>query len=86
MLPPCDGCFGSRHDPQTELFVAERPIRNEPTVAASLRAIVFASWLNVLLVFIPVSAYSSFSPIQNDDSLTLNTATGGLGVAFHEAK
>ncbi|GAA5987516.1 hypothetical protein JCM10908_001986 [Rhodotorula pacifica] len=38
----------------TELFVAERPIRKEPTIAASLKAIVFASWLNVLLVFIPV--------------------------------
>lgn len=40
---------------QTELFVAERPIKREPTIAASLKAIVFASWLNLLLVFIPVS-------------------------------
>lgn len=38
----------------TELFVAERPIKKEPTIAASLKAIVFASWLNLLLVFIPV--------------------------------
>ncbi|POY73204.1 hypothetical protein BMF94_3537, partial [Rhodotorula taiwanensis] len=49
----------------TELFVAERPIRNEPTVAASLRAIVFASWLNVLLVFIPVGWALHFTK-QND--------------------
>lgn len=35
--------------------MAERPIKKEPTIAASLKAIVFASWLNLLLVFIPVS-------------------------------
>jgi hypothetical protein len=45
---------------QTDLFVSEHPIRREPTVKESLRAIFFASWLNVLLVFIPGSS-SRFS-------------------------
>lgn len=38
----------------TELFVAEHPVKHEPTWRASAFAIVKASWLNVLLVFIPI--------------------------------
>ncbi|GAA5967451.1 hypothetical protein JCM3765_001879 [Sporobolomyces pararoseus] len=37
----------------TDLFVAERPVKHEPTWRASALAIVKASWLNILLVFIP---------------------------------
>ncbi|GAA5856154.1 hypothetical protein JCM9279_004929 [Rhodotorula babjevae] len=49
----------------TELFVPDRPVKNEPTWTASMRAIVFASWLNVLLVFIPVGWALHFTH-QND--------------------
>ncbi|KAG8905549.1 hypothetical protein FRB99_008748 [Tulasnella sp. 403] len=38
-----------------ELLRPKRPVGEAPTMAGSLRAIVFASWLNILLVFIPVS-------------------------------
>ncbi|GAA6044351.1 hypothetical protein JCM8097_002782 [Rhodosporidiobolus ruineniae] len=38
----------------TDLFVAERPIKKEPTVVESFKAIFFASWLNVLLLLLPV--------------------------------
>lgn len=40
----------------TDLFVSEHPIKHEPTWRASALAIVKASWLNILLVFIPVSS------------------------------
>ncbi|GAA5820063.1 hypothetical protein JCM3770_002123 [Rhodotorula araucariae] len=51
----------------TELFVAERPIEREPTAMESLRAIVTASWLNVLLVFIPVGWALHFT--HQDDTI-----------------
>lgn len=51
----------------TELFVAEHPVKHEPTFRASAIAIVKASWLNVLLVFIPVSL-----PIPAGPSLKLS--------------
>lgn len=37
----------------TDLFVPERQIKHEPSMVSSLKAIVLASWLNVLLVFVP---------------------------------
>ncbi|GAA6059745.1 hypothetical protein JCM10212_001953 [Sporobolomyces blumeae] len=49
----------------TDLFVAEHPIKHEPTWTQSATAIVRASWLNVLLVFIPVGWAVHFSH-QND--------------------
>ena len=39
----------------TDLFVSERKVKREPTWKESGMACVKASWLNVLLVFIPVS-------------------------------
>ena len=45
----------------TDLFVSEHPIKHEPTWRASALAIVKASWLNILLVFIPVSSLNSSS-------------------------
>ncbi|KAI5481582.1 pentatricopeptide repeat protein [Pseudohyphozyma bogoriensis] len=44
----------------TSLFVPERKVTREPTFKESMMAVVKASWLNVLLVFIPPS-----SPSQN---------------------
>ncbi|ORY76541.1 Sodium/calcium exchanger protein-domain-containing protein [Leucosporidium creatinivorum] len=38
----------------TDLFVSERRIKREPSVRESAVAIVKASWLNVLLVFVPI--------------------------------
>ncbi|BGP56441.1 hypothetical protein JCM8202_001819 [Rhodotorula sphaerocarpa] len=49
----------------TNLFVAERPIKREPGVKQSLRAIVTASWLNVLLVFIPVGWAMHFAHLND---------------------
>lgn len=46
----------------TDLFVSEHPIKHEPTWRASALAIVKASWLNILLVFIPVSFISASPP------------------------
>ncbi|KAG8985665.1 hypothetical protein FRB90_004517 [Tulasnella sp. 427] len=37
------------------LLKPKKKVGNTPTMASSLKAIVFASWLNILLVFIPVS-------------------------------
>lgn len=45
----------------TNLLVPEKPVKHEPTWRASFKAIVFASWLNLLLVFIPVSRACSRS-------------------------
>lgn len=39
----------------TDLFIAERRVKREPTARESFHAVVRASWLNLLLVFIPVS-------------------------------
>jgi len=44
----------------TELFVSERPVKHEPTWKQSGMAIVKASWLNVLLVFIVAGWISHF--------------------------
>ena len=38
----------------TDLFISERKVKREPTWKESVIACVKASWLNVLLVFIPV--------------------------------
>lgn len=37
------------------LMVPKKPVGDSPSAMASLKAIVYASWLNVLLVFIPIS-------------------------------
>jgi Ca2+:H+ antiporter len=34
---------------------APEPTRSEPTLGASLKAIATSSWLNILIVFVPVS-------------------------------
>lgn len=49
----------------TDLFVSERPVKHEPTWRASALAIVKASWLNVLLVFIPVGWALSYSHVND---------------------
>ncbi|GAA5873193.1 hypothetical protein JCM8547_006811 [Rhodosporidiobolus lusitaniae] len=49
----------------TDLFVAEHPIKKEPTMLESAKAVFFASWLNVLLVCIPVGWALHFTD-QND--------------------
>ncbi|CEQ41166.1 SPOSA6832_02856, partial [Sporobolomyces salmonicolor] len=49
----------------TDLFEPERPIKKEPTWKESGIAIVKATWLNLLLVFIPVGWAMHFSN-QND--------------------
>lgn len=64
--------------------MAERPIRKEPTVADSLKAIVFASWLNLLLVFIPVRAFVLLSAAAHP-ILTL-VISGWLGTALYRSK
>ncbi|GAA5968250.1 hypothetical protein JCM11641_003783 [Rhodosporidiobolus odoratus] len=51
----------------TDLFVAERPIKNEPTWAQSFRAIVTASWLNALLLLLPVGWALHFT--HQDDTV-----------------
>ena len=50
-----DGSPPSLRRRMTELLVPEKPVGKEPTWGQSAKAIVFASWLNLLLVFIPVS-------------------------------
>jgi Ca2+:H+ antiporter len=49
----------------TELFVSERPVKHEPTWKHSALAIVKASWLNVLLVFIPIGWATSYSHVND---------------------
>ncbi|GAA5891134.1 hypothetical protein JCM5296_004903 [Sporobolomyces johnsonii] len=62
----------------TELFEPERPIKKEPTWKESGIAIVKATWLNLLLVFIPVGWAMHFSN-QNDTIVFIFTRTlGGL--------
>ncbi|GAA5839985.1 hypothetical protein JCM11251_006581 [Rhodosporidiobolus azoricus] len=51
----------------TDLFVAERPIKKEPGIKESLRNIVFASWVNVLLVALPVGWALHFT--HQDDTV-----------------
>ncbi|GAA6023168.1 hypothetical protein JCM11491_003285 [Sporobolomyces phaffii] len=49
----------------TELFVSERPVKHEPTWRASALAIVKASWLNILLVFIPIGWAVHFAHLND---------------------
>jgi Ca2+:H+ antiporter len=49
----------------TELFVSERPVKHEPTWRASALAIVKASYLNALLIFIPVGWAVHFAGVND---------------------
>ena len=51
----------------TNLLVPEKPVGHEPTWGASLKAIAFASWLNLLLVFVPVSEVEPEAVRPNND-------------------
>ncbi|KAJ6531729.1 Sodium/calcium exchanger protein-domain-containing protein [Mycena capillaripes] len=50
----------------TTLFKPERKIGEAPGVLGSIRSIITASWLNVLLVFIPISWAFHFAQKDND--------------------
>lgn len=56
----------------TSLFASERKIKREPSWAESGKAIVKASWLNVLLVFIPVGWALHFAHV-NDTVVFITT-------------
>ncbi|KAF5342030.1 hypothetical protein D9611_001550 [Ephemerocybe angulata] len=45
----------------SQLVTPEKPLGKEPTIVESLRALMFGSWFNVLLVFIPVSWALNFA-------------------------
>ncbi|KAJ7475792.1 Sodium/calcium exchanger protein-domain-containing protein [Mycena latifolia] len=45
----------------TSMFKPEKKVGQAPGVLASIRSIIFASWLNVLLVFIPISWAFNFA-------------------------
>ncbi|GAA5927332.1 hypothetical protein JCM1841_002210 [Sporobolomyces salmonicolor] len=62
----------------TDLFEPERPIKKEPTWKESGIAIVKATWLNLLLVFIPVGWAMHFSN-QNDTIVFIFTRLLGFG-------
>lgn len=49
----------------TDLFHAERPVKHEPTFRQSAIAIVKASWLNVLLVTLPVGWAVHFAKLND---------------------
>ncbi|SCZ87722.1 BZ3500_MvSof-1268-A1-R1_Chr2-2g05188 [Microbotryum saponariae] len=49
----------------TDLLIAERKISREPTLKESLWAIITATWLNVLLVFIPVGWALHFAKVND---------------------
>ncbi|KAM0748657.1 Calcium/proton exchanger [Meredithblackwellia eburnea MCA 4105] len=49
----------------TDLFVSERKVKREPTIKESLMAIVKASWINLLLVFIPVGWALHFAHVND---------------------
>ncbi|GAA5933333.1 uncharacterized protein JCM15063_001286 [Sporobolomyces koalae] len=49
----------------TDLFVSEHPVKHEPTWRASFMAIVKASWLNLLLVFIPIGWAVHFAHLND---------------------
>ncbi|GAA5888523.1 hypothetical protein JCM6882_008983 [Rhodosporidiobolus microsporus] len=51
----------------TDLFVSERPIKKEPGVKDSLRNIVFASWINLLILALPVGWALHFT--HQDDTV-----------------
>jgi len=46
-----------------------RPIKGQPTFYQSLRAVIFASWLNVLMIFIPISWVCHFH-LKGDTATT----------------
>ncbi|KAJ6494772.1 Sodium/calcium exchanger protein-domain-containing protein [Mycena vitilis] len=50
----------------TTLFTPERKIAKAPSVLVSIRSIITASWLNVLLIFIPLSWAFHFAQKDND--------------------
>lgn len=65
---------GSR---KQSMFVPEKKVGPAPGVLASFKAIVLSSWLNVLLVFIPVSWALNFAlkdNIQNKDTIVFVTS------------
>lgn len=49
----------------TDLFHSERPVKHEPTWRASGFAIVKASWLNILLVFIPIGWACNYAHLND---------------------
>ncbi|KAF8807021.1 Calcium/proton exchanger [Phlegmacium glaucopus] len=53
------------------MFVPEKPLAPPPTVLKSLQAILFASWLNTLLICIPISWALHFAlpPSSKNDTL-----------------
>ncbi|KAG0699616.1 calcium proton exchanger [Suillus ampliporus] len=53
--------FGTLRRAATLMVQPEKPIAKAPNVWRSIKAIVFASWLNVLLVFIPISWTINFA-------------------------
>lgn len=62
------------------LFVSGRKFGKEPTVKESALAVVKASWINVMLIFIPVSR-SRRVGFDLDTSLTLRLALRLAGVS-----
>ncbi|KAJ7637708.1 Sodium/calcium exchanger protein-domain-containing protein [Mycena polygramma] len=50
----------------TTLFTPEKKIAKAPSVLVSIRSIITASWLNVLLIFIPLSWAFHFAQKDND--------------------
>jgi len=49
----------------TDLFVPERKIANTPTYKQSILAILKASWLNVLLICVPISFALHFAKVND---------------------
>ncbi|KAK1224086.1 hypothetical protein PQX77_008416 [Marasmius sp. AFHP31] len=50
---------------KTVLFTPDRSVGPAPTIFGSIKSIIFASWLNVLLVFIPISWAFNFAKPDN---------------------
>ncbi|KAF8340727.1 Sodium/calcium exchanger protein-domain-containing protein [Cantharellus anzutake] len=67
---PCVTSQGTRA--VVSLFVPAKKIVEEPTKMDSLKAIVFASWLNPLLIFVPISWALNFA-LDPDKSSNKNT-------------
>ena len=65
------------------LMTPEKPVGQAPTHMQSFKAIVLASWLNILLVFIPVSVSSLVSsiPSHGRDSGVLGDCYSGLFIS-----
>jgi Ca2+:H+ antiporter len=79
-----DGTTPSLRRRMTELLVPEKPVGKEPTWGQSAKAIVFASWLNLLLVFIPVSRLR-LRQVSEPGLITDNRARLQVGWALHFA-